>query len=72
MLNQIGEFLKSYAKSTKVLIVTDTFVNHRYTPVVSESLKNAGFDIATFDVPTGEGSKSLEQLSQILDSLMGI
>ena len=70
ILNQIGEFLKSYAKSTKILIVTDTFVNHRYAPVVAESLKHAGFDIATFDVPVGEGSKSLKQLSQILDSLI--
>ncbi len=70
ILNRIGKFLKSYAKSTKVLIVTDTFVNHRYAPLVSENLKDAGFDIATFDVPVGEGSKSLEQLSQILDSLI--
>lgn len=70
ILNRIGEFLKPYAKSTKVLIVTDTFVNHRYAPVVSESLKDAGFDVAIVDVPIGEGSKSLEQLSQVLDSLI--
>ncbi len=70
ILNQIGEFLKSYAKSTKVLIVTDTFVNHRYAPVVSESLKDAGFDVVIIDIPVGEASKSFEQLIRIQDSLV--
>ena len=70
ILNQIGEFLKSYTKSTKVLIVTDTLVNHRYAPVVSESLKDTGFDVATIDVPIGEVSKSFEQLARIQDSLI--
>ncbi|MDE0314273.1 MAG: 3-dehydroquinate synthase [Candidatus Poribacteria bacterium] len=70
ILKRIGEFLKSYAKSTKALLVTDTFVHHRYAPLVLESLKNAGFDVAIIDVPVGEESKSLEQFARIQDSLV--
>jgi 3-dehydroquinate synthase len=70
ILNRIGEFLKSNAKSTKALLVTDTFVNHRYAPLVLESLKNAGFDVAVIDVPVGEESKSLEEFARIQDSLV--
>lgn len=70
ILKRIGEFLKSYAKSTKALLVTDTFVNHHYAPLVLESLKDAGFDVAIIDVPVGEESKSLEQFARIQDSLV--
>lgn len=70
ILNRIGELLKSYAKSTKSLLVTDTFVNHRYAALVLESLKDAGFNVAIIDVPVGEESKSLEQFARIQDSLV--
>ncbi len=70
ILNRIGEFLKSCAKSTKALLVTDTSVNHRYAPLVLENLKSAGFDVALVDVPVGEESKSLEQFARIQDSLV--
>ena len=70
ILKRIGKFLKPYAKSTRALLVTDTFVNHRFAPLVSESLKSAGFDVAIIDVPVGEESKSLEQFALIQDSLV--
>ena len=70
ILNRIGELLKSDTKSTKSLLVTDTFVNHRYAALVLESLKDAGFDVAIIDVPVGEESKSLEQFARIQDSLV--
>lgn len=70
ILNQIGRLLKPYAKSTKVLVVTDTFVKHRYASHVTESLKEADFEVAVVDVPIGEESKSLEQLSRVLDCLI--
>lgn len=70
ILNRIGEFLKSDAKSTKVLVVTDTYVNHRYAPLVFESLREAGFDVVIVEVPIGEESKSLKQFSRLQDSLV--
>ena len=70
ILNRIGEYLKSCAKSTKALLVTDTFVNHRYAPLVMESLKSSGFEVTIVDIPVGEESKSLEQFARIQDSLV--
>ncbi len=67
ILSRIGELLKSQIQPTKVLIVSDTIVKDRYVPAVSDSLKDTGFDVILVDVPAGEVSKSLEQLSKILD-----
>ncbi len=69
-ITRIGEYLKPLSTSTKVLIVLDSFLKDRYALSVSNSLKDAGFDVALVDIPAGEASKSLEQLSQILNSLV--
>ena len=69
-LDQVGEMLTPYIKSNKVLIVSDAFVKARYMPVAQESLKAAGLDVSTIEVPTGEESKSLVQFSRIQDSLV--
>ncbi len=69
-ITRIGEYLKSLNKSTKVLIVTDTAVQHYYAPIVLRRLKQAGFDVGLIEVPVGESSKSLEQLVYIVDSLV--
>ncbi len=54
-----------------MLIVTDAFVKDQYASCVTENLKNVGFDVDLIEVPVGEESKSLEQLSRILDCLIG-
>ena len=69
-ITRIAECLKSLNKSTKVLIVTDTTVQHHYAPIVLRSLKQAGFDVDLIEVPVGESSKSLEQLTCVVDSLV--
>ncbi len=53
------------------MIVTDAFVKDQYGSYATESLKNVGFDVDLIEVPVGEESKSLEQLSGILDCLIG-
>jgi len=70
LLNRVGELLTPHTKSNKVLIVSDTFVQGCYMPIVQQSLEGAGFDVRTLAVPTGEESKSLAQFSQIQDSLV--
>ena len=70
ILNQIGKCLKSNSTSTKVLIVTDTYVKNSYTPLVTESLKRSGFNVAVIDVPVGEESISLEQFARLQDRLV--
>ncbi len=71
ILNQVGKLLTRHTQSNKVLVVSDTFVQGRYIPIVQQSLESAGFDVRTIEVPAGEGSKSLEQFSRIQDSLVG-
>ena len=70
LLNSVGELLIPHTKSNKVLIVSDAFVKTRYMPVVLKSLKDAGLDVRTIEVPVGEESKSLVQFSRIQDSLV--
>ena len=69
-ITRIGEYLKSLSKSTKVLIVTDTTVQYHYAAIMLRRLKQAGFDTSLIEVPIGEGSKSLEQLVYVIDSLV--
>ena len=70
LLNSVGELLIPHIKSNKVLIVSDAYVKTRYMPVVLKSLKDAGLDVSTIEVPVGEESKSLVQFSRIQDSLV--
>ena len=70
LLNSVGELLIPHIKSNKVLIVSDAYVKTRYMPVVLKSLKDAGLDVRTIEVPVGEESKSLVQFSRIQDSLV--
>ena len=70
LLNSVGELLMPHTKSNKVLIVSDAYVKTRYMPVVLKSLKDAGLDVSTIEVPVGEESKSLVQFSRIQDSLV--
>ncbi len=69
-LDRIGEMLTPHIKSDKVLIVSDAFVKAHYMPVVQQNLENAGLDVGTIEVPSGEESKSLTQFSRIQDSLV--
>ena len=70
LLNGVGELFTPHTKSNKVLIVSDAFVKTCYLPVVLESLKDAGLDVGTIEVPGGEESKSLAQFSRIQDGLV--
>ena len=70
LLSRVGELLTPHIKSNKVLIVSDSFVNARYMPVVHQSLTDTGFKVNTIEIPAGEESKSLAQFSRIQDSLV--
>ena len=70
LLNRVGAILTPHIKSNKVLIVSDAFVKARYMPIVQQSLIDAGFNVNTIEIPTGEESKSLAQFSRIQDSLV--
>ena len=70
LINHIGEFLNRYAKTENVLIVSDSVVKQHYETIVSQSLKDKGFIVSVLDVSAGEKSKSIEQLTNILNVLI--
>lgn len=70
LLNRVGEILTPHIKSNKVLVVSDAFVKAQYMPIVHQSLTDAGFNVNTIEVPTGEENKSLAQFSRIQDNLV--
>lgn len=70
IINRIGTYIESHIQPTSVLIVADTVVKHHFASPVVDSLKRSGYDVSIVDIPGGEGSKSIEQLSQVLDSLV--
>ena len=70
LLDRVGDLLAPHTKSSKVLIVSGTYVKTCYLPVVLKSLTDVGLDVSTIEVPVGEESKSLVQFSRIQDSLV--
>lgn len=70
LIDRIGFFLNKYTKTEKVLIVSDSVVKPHYETIVSQSLKDKGFIVSVLDVSAGEKSKSIEQLTKILNVLI--
>ena len=70
LISRIGEFLNKFTNSGKVLIVCDTIVSKDFAPIVRQSLEEKNFDVSLYDILGGEGSKSIEQLTQLLDVLV--
>ncbi|MCG9128038.1 3-dehydroquinate synthase [Candidatus Poribacteria bacterium] len=70
ILHQIGEYLIKEFIPSKVLVVNDASIIERYTPIVKDSLAEQGLDVNSLVIPSGEESKSLNQFSRILDTLI--
>jgi 3-dehydroquinate synthase len=58
------------ASGLRFLIVADTTVAETYGRTVSSSLASAGAEIRTVLIPSGEQSKSVEQLQRLYDALV--
>ena len=70
LIYRTGFFLNKYTKSEKVFIVSDSVVSQHFTPIVRQNLVSNGYDVTALDICAGEESKSIEQLSRILDALI--
>lgn len=68
LLDTLGQELSEIA-SGKVLIVTDENVAPLYLARAYQSLKNAGFTVATTAIPAGEGSKDIKYYVNLLNLL---
>jgi len=71
ILDNIGDALKSLDLSPKIAVVSNPTILELYGERVSNSIKEAGFDLLTVTVPDGEEYKDLLQLQHIYDELLG-
>ncbi|MBR5156734.1 MAG: 3-dehydroquinate synthase [Clostridia bacterium] len=65
LLCKSGELIKERFSPSKIFIVTDDNVNAIYGSIVTESLKDSGFEVKLVSLTPGEQTKSLEQLSYL-------
>lgn len=65
LLKRVGEVCRPILASNRVLLVADQSVDQLYGDKISEALSEAGISVARAKVPSGESSKSIEQLSAL-------
>lgn len=65
LLERTGEMSKSVLLSNRALLVADETVDRIYGGRVADNLSAAGLSVARATVPSGESSKSTEQLSAL-------
>ncbi len=68
LLSQTGKLLSERLKSRRTLLVCDDITASLYAGIVTESLKNAGFDVASFVFPHGEASKTWNTVGSVLEA----
>ena len=71
LLSQAGKLLSERLKSRRALLVCDDITASLYAGKVTESLKNAGFDVASFVFPHGEANKTWSTAGSILEAAAG-
>lgn len=69
LLNGLGLWLKALTPARAAALVADDTVEALYGGQAARSLEAAGFRVACFRFPHGEGSKNLQTYGQLLDFL---
>jgi 3-dehydroquinate synthase len=70
LLADVGAILRSYARDSRLLVVTDENVAHAVLPQFAATLSSAGISCAHFILPAGEAGKSWVQLERLTDWLL--
>jgi 3-dehydroquinate synthase len=70
LLDTAGERLAAMFPGRRYGIVTDSEVARAQLPRLTRSLDRAGLGHATITVPSGEASKSLERLGEVVEGLL--
>lgn len=70
LLADVGAILRSYARDSRLLVVTDENVAHAVLPQFVATLSSAGISCAHFILPAGEAGKSWVQLEKLTDWLL--
>jgi len=69
LLARMGEFLQPLGLGRHCVVITDLNVERHYAAPVRRALATAGFVSELLSVPAGEPSKSLRQVSRLLEKL---
>jgi 3-dehydroquinate synthase len=69
-LPDLGRRLAQAALAGRAFLVADANVHERWGAAAEEALRSAGFGVATYLVPAGEASKTLETAAAIYDWLV--
>lgn len=71
LLDRTGELCReALPRAQKLAVVTDSNVQPLYLERVTDSLRQAGFQVLSLTVPAGEGAKCAEQLVMLWEKLM--
>lgn len=69
-MGRLGNYLQALKLPPRVFLITDSHVRKLYASHLVGSLLASGFDPQVYEVPSGEASKSQQQLSAIYDWLL--
>jgi len=70
LLSRAGEFVTEVLRPTRVAVVTHPALRELYGETLMASLGRSGFPGEFIEIPEGETSKSLEQMSRVYDRLI--
>ena len=71
LLSRAGELCRAaLPRAGRLFVVTDSTVGPLYLNRLIPSLENAGFETAICEIPAGEASKCVEQLSRLWECMM--
>ena len=71
-LGDIGKVCQRHFRGARAIVVTDANVAPLYAEQTLDSLAAAGVQATLFRIPAGEASKSMRQLSRILDKMASL
>ena len=71
LLSRAGELCRAaLPKASRLFVVTDSTVGPLYLNRIIPALENTGFETAICEIPAGEASKCVEQLSRLWECMM--
>lgn len=71
LLSRAGELCRAaLPKASRLFVVTDSTVGPLYLNRIIPALENAGFETAVCEIPAGEASKCVEQISRLWECMM--
>lgn len=71
LIGQTGELLAGVLRTPRVVVVTDQTVADLYLEPTTRTLAESGIDAASFVLPPGEHTKTLDHFGRLLDDILG-